>query len=326
MTSRATLVFSNHRPETVDPAKQLMAGHDAVILEEPPDPEFHRMLSGRLDIDSYLETSDLEYPEFSLRMCKALRELHSAGKRLYQVEPFLEKLVEIHERFADGGSPADLKRGTDLYEVYMAERNATSALLGFYEVSVRGVLEETVDAVKRFARADAARFAIRDRMRAHAIVTVLKGRGSYYIEAGQIHYPLRRHLKRRLPANYPLTVKFLMAGAVRAMGFRNHLYGPGDLLTLFYRFHPNAMSRNEDLLAARALIYNKLIIKEEATETVDSYPHTRNELEVGATVRLLSMADCARLFPVIRRVPTKTAQDMVRHYLSLRRRPPSPTA
>ena len=37
MGARATLVLASHRPETVEPASRLMADHDRVILEEPPD-------------------------------------------------------------------------------------------------------------------------------------------------------------------------------------------------------------------------------------------------------------------------------------------------
>jgi len=147
MTSRATLVLSNHRPETVHPAKELMACHDAVVLEESPEPHFQSMLSGRLSINAYMEDLDLEYPEFSRRMCETLRELHHGGKRLHQVEPFLERLIQIHELFADGGRPSDLKEDAHLQRVYWAERDATAALLHFYKVSVRGTLEETVDAV-----------------------------------------------------------------------------------------------------------------------------------------------------------------------------------
>ena len=315
MKSKAVVALSNHRPECLDPAVQLMERHDVLILEEPRDHRFQGMLTGELAIDEYLETLDLEYPEFSRRMSEMLRELHGAGKTLYQVEPFLEKLIEIHEMFADGGTPADLKVGSDLHKVYAAERDATAALLQFYGRSVRGTIEETVDAVKRFARADAQRFMLRDRMRADAVVEVLHRPGTVYIEAGQIHYPLWRELKRRLPAGYPLSVKFLMSDAVRELGFRGHLYGPGDLLTLIYLFHPNRSSREEDLLAARALIYNKLIVKEEIAESTDPYPHTRDELETAATVRNLDLEDCRRLFPLVRRASTDTARDMVSHYL-----------
>ena len=64
MTSRATLVFANHRPETIPAAQRLMVHHDAVILEESPDPQFLPMLNGQVPIDAYLETvSDAGWPE-----------------------------------------------------------------------------------------------------------------------------------------------------------------------------------------------------------------------------------------------------------------------
>ncbi len=65
----------------------------------------------------------------------------------------------------------------------------------------------------------------------------------------------------------------------------------------------------------KSLIYNKLIKKEEFEETLDPYPHTRDELETAEAVRNLSLEDCRRLFPSIRRASTETARDMVRRYL-----------
>lgn len=325
MTSRATIVLANHRPETIPAARQLMTGHDAIILEEPPDAQFIPMLTGQVPVDAYLETQDLEYPEFSRQMTAVLRERHRAGSRLYQIEPFIEHLLAIHERFADGGRPADLEPGTVMQQVYLAERKATAALIDFYSVSTGGTFEATVEAVKRFARADADRFALRDRMRAGAMVDVLARPGRTYIEAGQIHYPLWHELRRRLPAGYDLKVHFLMTDAVRFMGYRGHLYGPGDLLTLHYRFHPRRHFREETLLAARALVYSKLIAKEEIGSSTEAYPHTRDELEVGAICTHLSLADCRRLYPMLRRASTATAREMVQHYLRRMSGPAGPS-
>jgi hypothetical protein len=200
----------------------------------------------------------------------------------------------------------------------MAEREATAALIDFYDISVQGAFGETLDAVKRFARADARRFALRDRMRASAIAPLLDEGGSVYIEAGQIHFPLFRELKRRLPDGYPLSVRFLMADVVKGMGRRRHLYGPGDRLTLLCRFHPERGFAEEDLLAGRALVYSKLIAKEEITHTRDPYPHTRDELRVDAVVRRLDLEDCRRLFPRICRASTAGARETVRRFLDAR--------
>ena len=126
MTSRATLVLANHRPETIPAAQRLMVRHDAVILEEPPEPQFLSMLNGQVPIDTYLENQDLEYPEFSRRMAGVLRECHRAGTRLYQIEPFIDHLLAIHERFANGDGPSDLPTGTAMHRVYLAEREVTA--------------------------------------------------------------------------------------------------------------------------------------------------------------------------------------------------------
>jgi len=314
--SQATLALANHRPETITAAVALMRSHDAIILEEPSDPKFVPMLNHRIGIDDYLLEPDLEYPDFSRRMAVRLRDLHRSGIRIYQIEPFIDNLLTIHERFADGQGPSDLPSESTLQEVYQAERSATAALIHFYDTSVTGTLDETIEAVKRFARADAARFALRDRLRAKAMVDILGSHDRTYIEAGQIHYPIWQELRRRLPDGYPLKVKFLMADAVRTLGQRRHLYGPGDQLTLLYRFHPGTRFLSETLLAAQVLIYNKLIIKVEMAAPKRTYPHTRDELEIGAITDRLSMADCRVLYPRLRNASTEKARWLVKRYLS----------
>jgi hypothetical protein len=315
MTSRARLVLSNHRQESVELARQLMMQHDTVILEEAPEEGFEEMLAGRISTDSYLESLDMEYPDFSRAMCRMLRGFYGSGKKIYQIEPFMENLIEIHRRFADGWRPEDLESGTVMHWVYLAERSATGALIRFYETSLQADFDATVEAVKRFARADAARFDLRNRLRSEAIAAVLSGGGDFYIEAGQIHYPLWRELKNRLPASYQLKVTFLMADAVRQMNYRGHLYGPGDILTLLYRFHPHKRLPSEDILAARALIYVKLILKDEIPPVKEQYPHTRDEIEVAEITKQLSYDDCRHLYPLIFRSPVAEARQKVQNYI-----------
>ena len=57
----------------------------------------------------------------------------------------------IHESFAKGKRPEDLDKGSILYYVYLAERDATGALLHFYKTSVTGTFEEVITAVRNFA-------------------------------------------------------------------------------------------------------------------------------------------------------------------------------
>ena len=110
-------------------------------------------------------------------------------------------------------------------------------------------------------------------------------------------------------------VHFLMADVVRELGCRRHLFGPGDLLTLYYRFHPRGRLHAEDLFAARALIYNKLILKEEIAADADTYPHTRDELAVGIATDQLSLDDCRHLYPPVRRASTADSRKIVKRHL-----------
>ena len=97
-----TIGFSIHRPEIIGITADLMQRHDVIFLEEPPVNGLQGMLQGAQSIDDYLLPADVEYPEFSRRMCRLLRELYQNGKKIIQVEPFLENLLAIHTLFSQG--------------------------------------------------------------------------------------------------------------------------------------------------------------------------------------------------------------------------------
>jgi len=292
-----------------------MNRHDAIFLEDPPSDDLDRMLAGDLSVDDYVEAADTEYPEFTGQMSFLLRKMAAQGKIVLAVEPFLKHLLEIHEFFAEGGTPAELNPDTDQFRVYAAERDATGGLLAFYRAAASGSFVKTVRAVKEFARLDAKRFLLRDRMRAKALAEKVRLFQSSYVEAGQIHVYLWRMLRAELELEISVKPCFLMMPVVRDVGVGRHLYGPGDVLTLLYIFHPNFHSPTEDLLAARALIYNKVIEKNEITTSIDTHPHLRNELETIETVRQLSLEDCRRLFPYICRETTENAKRQVHRYI-----------
>ena len=311
-----TLGLSEHRPEMVPLIASSMQRHQAILLEEPFDVGFDRMLTGALGVEDYLRELDLEYPRFSREMCYLLRRLKAAGKEIIQVEPYLEILLEIHALFADGHGPGDLAKNSIQYPVYLAERNATRALLSFYNVSMRGSFEDTLQAVKRFARMDAARFRLRDSLRAQVLASLAPEFSSAYIEAGIIHYSLWSHLRRQVDASIKLELLFLAEEANDFASRRRYRFGPGDKLTLLYIFHPNySETDREDLLAARALIYSKLIAKIELTEDLRSWPHLRDELKCIQITDRLSLKDCRNLYPQVRQGDTRQAPQIVEAYL-----------
>ena len=294
-----------------------MQQHDAIFLEEPPESDFRQMLRGSVTIDDYLMPLDVEYPEFSRGMCRLLRKLHAEGKKIFQVEPFLEALLAVHDFFAGGHVPDDLPKDSLEYPVYLAERRATKALLDYYQVAIKGSFEETLAAIIRFARVDAARFRLRDSLRAQALAPLIRKYPSAYIEAGVIHYQLWQLLCQKLPKQTRVMPVFLADFALKKLEKTGHLYGPGDKLTLLYVFHPTiAETGNHRLLAARSIVYAKIIEKNEIAFDVDGFSHLRDELACIRATGKLGLLDCRNLFPLIRRSKTAEARQIVAEYLA----------
>ena len=314
---QATLGFSVHRPEMIPLISDLMQRHDALFLEEPPTADFRQMLQGLVPVDDYLIPLDVEYPEFSLRMCRLLRELHRKGKKIFQVEPFIESLLAIHEFFAEGHGPGELNKDSLQHPVYLAERNATAALLAYYRTVMYESFDKTIAAIKQFARMDAARFRLRDSLRAQELATLIGKYSSSYVEAGVIHYPLWRLLRQQVSSQIRVRPVFLADAALKTMKEKGHLYGPGDQLTLLYMFHPNiTTTMREQVLAARSIIYSKIIVKEELTKEAGTFPHLRDELDCIRTTGQLTLDDCRRLFPLVRRAKSSDARQIVAEYLA----------
>ncbi len=295
----------------------LMQRHDALFLEEPPSADFNDMLRGAVSIDDYLMPLDVEYPEFSRGMCRLLRKLQAAGKKIFQIEPFWEVLLGIHDFFAEGNGPQDLPKGSLEYPVYLAERNATGALLAYYQAATSGSFEQTLTAVIRFARVDAARFRLRDSLRAQALAPLIARYPSAYIEAGLIHFQLWQLLRQQLPKTSRVQPVFLADFALKDIQENGRLYGPGDQLTLQFIFHPTAAETARlRLLAARAIVYAKIIAKEERLSGNGGLPHLQNELACIRVTKRLSLQNCRELFPLIRRSKTAEARQIVSDFIA----------
>jgi hypothetical protein len=304
-----TLAFSSHRLETLPQAESVMASHDHIIIEEPPTPEVEQMLAGTLALEDYLQTADYDYPAFAEAACRMLQRLHREGRRIHPCEPFMDRLIRIHAHFADGGRPAALEADHHLWPVYQAEREATGRLLAFYRSSAAGDFHRMVRAACVFAVADASRFILRDQLRAEAIARLMNAnRGSVYIEAGYMHLRLLRELRRRLPHEAVIRPLYLLGGVYRAAGLPSHLYGPGDVLTLALIFGRKMEADRRHLLAARSLIYNQLVIKEEIPPGREAYPDARDDLAVIQYVNHLEYEDCRRIYGRVAGMDPRTAR------------------
>jgi hypothetical protein len=311
MLQTLSLIYSNHRPETLELTAEIMESHNLILLEEPIHQGFTRMLAGQLPIEEYLLDQDLEYPEFSLQQNKLLQHLFQQGKKLKQVEPFLDNLLHIHDFFSNGHSPEDLPRPSLLFEVYSREKNATGRLLHYYSSVRSDDFVHIIDSIKEFARADAERFRLRDTLRAKAITEYLQNNSSMYIEAGPMHILLEELIKENLPEKWTMQTINIEQLLLKKIGIQGTIFSPGDELTANYLLQQNQRPEREDLLSARSLIYAKIVTKEENAEMSSWYAHAHNEHEVIESVNTLSMSECKQLFFKIRDFPTATAKSCV---------------
>jgi hypothetical protein len=309
-----TLCYSSHRPETLALTTRIMENHERIILEEPSHPDFYRALNGTVNLESHLLELDSEYPAFTLAQYRLFQQFFKAGVEILQIEPYFDHLLSIHDFFAEGHSPDDIPSSTPIHEVYCAERDATKTLIDYYN-GVRGDdFLKILTSMNSFAMADARRFILRDSLRAKRIVEALIPGKDTYIEAGSIHLLLKRLLRKNLLKGWRLKVHDTDGQAVKMLNLQGSLFSPGDELTLDYIFG-RPVSRQQWLLrCAQALIYSKIIHKEEISSGDGEFPHTRNEIRSIAVVKELSIEKCKILFQRIRSLSSHEAAAMTESY------------
>ena len=309
MALSLTLAFSPHRPEALPAAERLMVRHDQIVMEEPATPAFDRMLAGSISLDDYLLSVDFEYPDFVRAAARLLQRLAAGRIAIWACEPFTERLIAIHDCLADGGRPADLRSDDRLWPVYAAERRATGHLLAFYRAAADGDFDHLLTAVCEFAAADAARFVLRDELRAAEIARRLnRFEGRVYVEAGYLHLRLLRELRRRLPANTVIRPHYILEAVYKAAGYGAHRFGPGDRLTLGFIFGCPPSLERQRLLAARSLIYNRLVIKDEMAPGEELFPDAAEEIIVIDRVERLTLAACRRLHAQLQGIKSLAAR------------------
>jgi hypothetical protein len=311
-----TIAYGTHRLEMLAAADALMRRHEAIVLEEPPDEDFPAVLEGRMRAEDYPALLDAQFPRFSLRLCELLKAQSRRGAAILQVDPFLEVLAGIHDLFGSGGCPADIDPRTLQGQVYAAERRWTAALLDYYQASANVRFEEVVASVKTFARADACRGLLRDELRAAAVAKLAHRYRSLYVETGAAHWVMPRALRRWLGDAGEVREVRLLESVMRSMAGGRLTYPPGDLLTRVIAFDLAADGRCVDLLAARSLIYVKLLEHDELEPGDDPYPHTRNEVAANVMASRLSYAQCRQLYPGLRTLSGPAARDRVQALLA----------
>jgi hypothetical protein len=310
-----TIGFSSHRLEVLPVVREEMSRYKAIVLEEPPEADFQDFLEGKISAAAYLEDKDVEFPEFSLRQLEMIKGLHHEKKAIFQVEPYQERLIRIHESLADGHIRAEVENRPEFKDIYAVESTASRTLLRFYAAAHVAPFPRVVETVKEFARADAARFRLRDQQRAEAIAPLAQKYSHVYVEAGYIHLFLLKSLARLLAGKVRLKPKFVLASRALPALSRPRPLGPGDLLTLHHIFAAPLSPDKENLLAARSLIHIQLLDKSEKAPGADPTPHLTDEIRAVRLSSRLSWEDCAALYPRVRQAPPEEAVAVVAGYL-----------
>ena len=318
--SRICLGYTSYRLETLPFVQSKMQHYDCIVLEEPPTPGFDEMLKGEMQVHDYLMLTEFGFPGFAEKQCLLLQQMYGMGKTILQVEPFVEELIGLHEFFAAEGRPDQIRPETRAGMVYDCERRWSDKLMKFYQVSgANRDFSYLVKAVKNFARADAEKGRLRDKMRARALEDILPGYQSVYVEAGYIHFFLAALLFARKPAFSRLETFYSLQDFFRERLGRRQVLGPGDVLTLLYTWMPEYGGPRADLLAARSLIYNKIVRKDEILEETDRFPHSRNELKAVQLAGSLDFQECRDVYREIRGLETREAMERVEEWVERKR-------
>jgi hypothetical protein len=292
-----------------------MKNHDVILLEEPLHPDFHKALGGTVNLEDHLLEFDRDYPAFTLGQYRLLQQFFHGGKEIVQVEPYFDHLLSIQYFLAEGHRPDEISSNTPVHAVYCAERDATKHLLEYYDI-VRGHdFQKILTAMNSFAMADARRFILRDSLRAERIVELLVPGKDTYIEAGSMHLFLKPLLTQSLSKEWSLRIRDIDRETIKMLNLHGSLFSPGDELTLDYIFGRSVSQQKWQLRCAQALIYSKIIIKEEILPGDGEFPHTRNEIRSIAAVKKLSIEQCRTLFQRIRSVTSGEAADITDKYL-----------
>ena len=284
------VLFTSHRVEMLKHFEEEALKMDLIIIEEPRDEYFEKMLKGDISVEMYVKNLNTSFPVYSKYQCELLKRLYRMGKRILQIEPYLEVLEKIHKAIEIGKIDEVLK-DKKTSKVREIERRVNKAWIEYQEAFLRKDFDALVDITIEFSKVDAERFRVRDLMRAKGIAEVIDDNA--LVEAGQIHILLPKYLE---DLGFDVSVKSLPELIAKKLGVE--LYqNPGNVLTMKFMLNEDISDKEAKLLAARGLVYISLIPKRELIPSKhDEYPHFIRENKVARIVNKLNYDECKNLF------------------------------
>ncbi len=281
------IVFVSHRIELLPLFEEFAGKYSTIVLEEPRS-ELRELLEGKMSIDEYVKWLDTPFPLFTRYEAELILRLCSAGKKILQIEPYLEVIEGMHYAIERGEFESYIKNER-VKAVREMEKRATGAHLRYQEVFMQHNFDRLVEATIAFAKADAERFRMRDYMRARALSNL----NDALVEAGQMHVVLPEYLRRMGVEAETINLSEIAARRCGVEPAQN----PGTMLTMNYILGEKIDADREKLLAAQALVYISLIKKEEMLPTSENpFPHLIDEIKVAKFAGSLSYEDCKKVF------------------------------
>ncbi len=169
------ICFAPHWVELLSELRKFIENADIIILEEPPNDFFKSMLDGIISVDEYMqllseETFSLKpaFPLYTSQLCFILKSMHMRGKRIFQIEPYLEIVEEIY-KFIDEHEQQNVNaeeiismiKGSQRFNlVYENEHITYKLLLEYYNSWSKG-FDDVIDTLLNYSRAEAKRLILR---------------------------------------------------------------------------------------------------------------------------------------------------------------------
>jgi hypothetical protein len=268
------VVFSSHRVENIPFLEREIEGARVVVLEEPENDLFLRVLRGDITPQRYVELIDTQFPVYTEKLMEMLRNVlqRHSEKKILQIEPYLKEVENLRY----------LNRGDE--KVREMERKVNLAYIDYAESFLKGDFDDIVEKVITFAEADAERFLMRDKMRAEALIEARLDPPSI-IEAGVMHTKLAEFLNAEC-----VSIPELIASQIGV----EYIDTPGNVLTKSFMYEFDC---DKELLAAQSLVYVSIVEKKEMIpDSADPFPHFVHEQKVIRFVKRLSYGKCRQIF------------------------------
>jgi hypothetical protein len=284
------IAFVSHRVEFLPILLRLVRKCKNFVLEEPMTLELNKLLSGEMDIDEYIMWVNTPFPVYTLHLMRALLDLKNRGLKVLPVEPYLQIVEGIHEA-VEANRYDEYVKNEVVQKVLKVEREATGALIEYHEAFMSRDFDSVVEATLKFAKADAKRFVLRDKMRADKIAEINE---NCLVEAGQIHFLLEEELKNRAEVSNVDSVN-IVEKVANTLGI-DYVKNPGNELTEIYikEIIGEEFNGDVELLAAQALIYITLVSKEEMVPEEGQFPHLLDEVKCAKIARSMSYDNCRK--------------------------------